>query len=76
MRLAGHVEWEIGEVHSGRNLQQNEVWECLLSFGAEFFSSSLLSKILKIYKPIILPVVLYECETWSFILREEHRVRV
>jgi hypothetical protein len=25
---------------------------------------------------IILPVVLYECETWSLTLREEHRLRV
>jgi hypothetical protein len=25
---------------------------------------------------IILPVVLYWCETWSLILREEHRLRV
>jgi hypothetical protein len=23
-----------------------------------------------------LPVVLYECETWSLTLREEHRLRV
>jgi hypothetical protein len=30
----------------------------------------------KIYKTIILPVVLYRCETWSLTLREEHRVRV
>jgi hypothetical protein len=30
----------------------------------------------KIYKTIILPVVLYRCETWSFTLREENRVRV
>jgi hypothetical protein len=30
----------------------------------------------KIYKTIILPVVLYGCETWSLILREEHRLRV
>jgi hypothetical protein len=29
-----------------------------------------------IYKIIILPVVLYGCETWSPILREEHRPRV
>jgi hypothetical protein len=27
-------------------------------------------------KSIILPVVLYGCETWSFTLREEHRLRV
>jgi hypothetical protein len=26
----------------------------------------------KIYKTIILPVVLYGCETWSLILRKEH----
>jgi hypothetical protein len=31
---------------------------------------------IKIYRTIILPVVLYECETWSLILREEHRLRV
>jgi hypothetical protein len=37
-----------------------------------------LSKNLKIriYKTIILPVVLYGCETWSLALREEHRLRV
>jgi hypothetical protein len=27
-------------------------------------------------KTIILPVVLYGCETWSLSLREEHRLRV
>jgi hypothetical protein len=26
--------------------------------------------------PIILPVVLYGCETWSLTLREERRLRV
>jgi hypothetical protein len=30
----------------------------------------------KIYKIIILPVVLYGCETWSLTLREENRRRV
>jgi hypothetical protein len=28
------------------------------------------------YRTIILPVVLYGCETWSLTLREEHRLRV
>jgi hypothetical protein len=28
------------------------------------------------YKAIILPVVLYGCETWSLTLREEHRLSV
>ena len=31
---------------------------------------------IKIYKTIILPVVLYGCETWSLTLREESRLRV
>ena len=41
-------------------------------------SSSLLSKNLKIkiYRTIILPVVLYGCETWSLVLREERKLRV
>jgi hypothetical protein len=30
----------------------------------------------KIYRTIILPVVLYGCETWFLTLREEHRLRV
>jgi len=41
-------------------------------------SSSLLSKaiMIKIYRTIILPVVLYGCETWSLTFREECRVRI
>jgi hypothetical protein len=41
-------------------------------------SSRLLSRNVKvkIYKTIILPFVLYGCETWSLTLREEHRLRV
>jgi hypothetical protein len=40
-----------------------------------FFSSRLLSRKVKIriYKTIILLVVLYGCETWSLTLGEEHR---
>ena len=40
-------------------------------------SSSLLSKNLKIkiYRTIILPVVLYGCETWSLTKREGRRLR-
>ena len=41
-------------------------------------SSRLLSKNLKIkiYRTVILPVVLYGCETWSLTLREERKLRV
>ncbi|KAJ4452070.1 hypothetical protein ANN_03586 [Periplaneta americana] len=44
----------------------------------KLLSSSLLSKNLKvrIYKTVILPVVLYGCETWTLTLREEHRLRM
>ncbi|KAJ4432706.1 hypothetical protein ANN_21343 [Periplaneta americana] len=44
----------------------------------KLFSSCLLSKNLKvrIYKTVILPVVLYGCETWTLTLREEQRLRV
>jgi hypothetical protein len=41
-------------------------------------SSRLLSRNVKvkIYKTIIIPVVLYVCETWSVTLTEEHILRV
>jgi hypothetical protein len=41
-------------------------------------TSRLLSRNLKtkIYRTIILPVVLYGCENWLLILREERRLRV
>ncbi|KAJ4433757.1 hypothetical protein ANN_16069 [Periplaneta americana] len=44
----------------------------------KLLSSNLLSKNLKvrIYKTVILPVVLYGCETWTLTLREEQRLRV
>ena len=39
---------------------------------------SLLSKYIKIklYRTLILPLVLYGCETWSLTLREERRLRL
>jgi hypothetical protein len=41
-------------------------------------SSSLLHENIKIkiYRIIILPVVLHECETWSLTQCDEHRLRV
>jgi hypothetical protein len=46
--------------------------------GQSLLSSRLLSRNvrLKVYKTVILPVVLYGCEAWSLTLREEHRLRV
>jgi hypothetical protein len=44
----------------------------------EIWSFHLISKDvkIKIYKTVILPVVLYGCETWSLTLREELGLRV
>ncbi|KAJ4427877.1 hypothetical protein ANN_23883 [Periplaneta americana] len=66
----------------------NDIWEeikhrinmgnaCYYSV-EKLLSSSLLSKNLKvrIYKTVILPVVLYGCEIWTLTLREEQRLRV
>jgi hypothetical protein len=50
----------------------------MLPFRPKLLSSRLLSKNVKvkIYKTKILTVVLYECETWSLTVREEHKLRV
>jgi hypothetical protein len=61
------------EINSGLN-SRNACYHSvriLLSF-------RLISKNLKIkiYKTVILPVVLYGCETWSLTLREEHNLMV
>jgi hypothetical protein len=57
-------------IHCGA-LTQYEAVQNLLS-------SRLLSKNvnIRIYKTIILPVVLYGCEIWSLTLRQQHRLRV
>jgi hypothetical protein len=47
--------------------------------GVKENSSCLLSKKvikIRIYKTIIMPVLLYGCETWSLTVREEHRLGV
>jgi hypothetical protein len=55
----------------------NSVNVCYYSV-QNLLSSHLISKNLKIkiYKSVILPVVLYGCETWSLTLGEVHRQRV
>jgi len=74
----------LGTTLTNQNFIQEEIKRRLKS-GNTFYhsvqnllSSSLLSKNLKIkiYITIILPVVLYGCETWSLTMREELRLRV
>ena len=64
--------------YSGKDKEQTKVTECLVLLGAEFLSSSLLSKNIqtKIDRTTILPVVLYGCGTWSLKLSEERRLKV
>jgi hypothetical protein len=74
----------LGTSVTGQNCMQEENKGRLNSGNAcyhsvqSLLSSRLLSRnvMVKIYKTIILPVALYGCETWSLILREEHRLRV
>jgi hypothetical protein len=74
----------LGKTVTNQNLIQQEIRRRLSSGNVcyhsvqSLLSSRLLSKNLKmrIYKAIILPVILYGCETWSLTLWEEHRLRV
>jgi hypothetical protein len=74
----------LGTTITNQNLIEKKIKRRLNSHNACYhsvqtlLSSRLLSKNLKIriYKTIILPVVLYGCETWSLTLREEHRLRM
>jgi ribosomal protein S2 len=74
----------LGTTLTDQNCIHKEIKSRLNSGNACYHSvqSLLSSRILsrnvkvKIYKAIILPVVLYGCETWSLALREEHRLRV
>jgi hypothetical protein len=75
---------ELGPTITNQNLIQEEIKRRLNSGNAchhsvqNLLSSRLLPKNIKIriYKIIILPVVVYGCETWSLTLMEEHRLRV
>ena len=55
-----------------------EVTEWLLSFDAESFVFQFVIQNIKIkiYRTIILPFVLYGCETWSLAMRKEYWLRV
>jgi hypothetical protein len=75
--------WKCGTV-TNQNLIQKGIKSRLNSGNAcyhsvqNLLSPCLLSRNVKIriYKTIILPVVLFGCETWSLTLRDEHRLTV
>jgi hypothetical protein len=64
-------------IHEEIKSRLNSGNACYLSVQSPL-SSRLLSRNIKvrIYKTVILPVVLYWCETWSLSLRDEHKLRV
>ena len=74
----------LGTTLTNQNSIQEVIKSRLKSGNARYHSvqnllySSLLSKNLKskIHRIIILPVILYGCETWSLALREERQLRV
>jgi hypothetical protein len=73
----------LGTTLTNQNDIHDEVKSRLNSGNSCYYSvqnlfSRLISKNLKIkiYGTVILPVVLYGCETWSLTLREEHRLKV
>jgi len=74
----------LGTTLTSQNAIQEEIKSRLRSGNAcchsvqNLLSSRLLSKNLKIkiYRSIILPIVLYGCENWSLTLREERKLRV
>jgi hypothetical protein len=68
----------LGTTVTNQNLIQEEIKRRLNSSNACYLLSfRLLSRNVKvrIYKTIILPVVLYGCETWSLTVREEHKLK-
>jgi hypothetical protein len=74
----------LGMTVTSQNLIHEDIKGRLNSGNACYYSvQNLLSSRLltehvkiKIYKTIILPVVLYGCETWSLTLRTEHKLKV
>jgi hypothetical protein len=74
----------LGMTGTNQNLIYKEIKRILNSGNACYHSiQNLLSSHLqfknikiKIYRPLIFPVVLHGCETWSLILRKEYRLKV
>jgi hypothetical protein len=74
----------LGTTLRNQNYMQEEMKNRLKSGNAcyhsaqSFLSSSFLSRNVKfkLHRTIILPVVVYGCETWSLTLREERRLRL
>jgi hypothetical protein len=81
-RLVQFIRWKTTLTNQNSFYEENKrrlkSWTSCYHSVKNPLSSSLLSENIKIkiYIPVILTVVMYGCETWSLILREERRLRV
>jgi len=72
----------LGTTLTNQNLIQKEIKSRFKQGNDRYYSvqkrlsSTLLSGNIKIYRIIVLHVVLYGCESWSLTLREERRLSV
>ena len=76
--VAGHLYLTFTDSFTGFNLTLLQETKYYSRTNQYFCSSVFLlsnSTKIKIYRTIILPIVVYGCETWSIILREERRLR-
>jgi hypothetical protein len=73
-KYLGMTLTKLNDIHD--EIKKIKFGECLLSFSPKsfFFPCHIKKLKIKIYKTVILPVVLYGCRTWSLTLREEHRL--
>ena len=62
-----NMEW----VHRGRQRSKIKLKTLGTERGENIKNLYITKTIIKIYKTIILPVVLYGCETWSLTLKDE-----
>jgi hypothetical protein len=53
-----------------------DVFELAYVWQSFVFQVAIKNTKIRVYRTIVLPVVLYGCETWSLTLREEQRLRV
>ena len=72
----------MGAALRNQNFIQDEIknglklWNACYHSAQNLLPSNMLSKNLKVYRNIILLVVLYGFETWSLTLREERRLKM
>jgi hypothetical protein len=73
LRLPSGVGTTVTIQHRTREEITDE--ECLLPFSSEAFVLFINANN-KVQRTTILPIVLYECETWFLPLTKEHRLRI